>query len=316
MAIARGVNGLILSVFLATAPAACSGLPRESFTAAEQAGATVSGLTNVRIWADSESAGREAAYISQQPHKHLSYLALSGGGGNGAFGAGLLKGWTQTGTRPEFSVVSGVSTGALIAPFAFLGPAYDDTLKEMYTGGYGITLVDSPDPINAIFGSGLFDSGRMQTLAQKFITPEVIAAVAREHRKGRRLLILTTNLDAQRPVIWNMGAIAASGAPGANELFRTVMAASASIPGIFTPTFIPAESGGHRFQEMHVDGGVVSNVFILPDDILFRNPRLPLKGSADLYVLMNGKLHPSFEVVPNQTKDIAGRSVSTLIQTN
>lgn len=212
--------------------------------------------------------------------------------------------------------MSGVSTGALIAPFAFLGPAYDDTLKEMYTGGYGITLVDSPDPINAIFGSGLFDSGRMQTLAQKFVTPEVIAAVAREHRKGRRLLILTTNLDAQRPVIWNMGAIAASGAPGANELFRTVMAASASIPGIFTPTFIPAESGGHRFQEMHVDGGVVSNVFILPDDILFRNPRLPLKGSADLYVLMNGKLHPSFEVVPNQTKDIAGRSVSTLIQTN
>lgn len=94
------------------------------------------------------------------------------------------------------------------------------------------------------------------------------------------------------------------------------MAASACIPGIFTPTFIRAERGGHRFQEMHVDGGVVSNVFILPDDILFRNPRLPLKGSADLYVLMNGKLHRSFEVVPNQTKDIAGRSVSTLIQTN
>lgn len=315
MAIVRPANFAAILSILAVSLSAC-GAPRQSFTAEQQASAVVPGMPDIRAWADSPEAARSATRIAQAPFKHFSYLALSGGGGDGAFGAGLLKGWTRTGTRPEFSVVSGVSTGALIAPFAFLGPAYDDTLKDMYTGGYGITLIDSPDPISAVFGPGIFDSGRMLTLARKFVTSEVIAAVAREHRKGRRLLVLTTNIDAQRPVVWDMGAIAASGAPGADELFRTVMAASASIPGIFTPTLIPAESGGHRFQEMHVDGGVISNVFVLPDYFLANSSFLPLKGKGDLYVLMNGKLHPTFEVTENRTVDIVGRSVSTMIRTH
>ncbi|HEV2566542.1 MAG TPA: patatin-like phospholipase family protein [Microvirga sp.] len=294
--------------------AACETLPRVPFTAEQQAEAAVPGFPDVRFWADSETAAREAARFSHQPRRDFTYLALSGGGGDGAFGAGLLNGWTQAGTRPAFTVVSGVSTGALMAPFAFLGSAYDDTLREMYTGGFGITLIDSPSLINAVFRAGVFDGNRLYSLVRQFVTEDVVARVAEEHRKGRRLLMLTTNLDAQRPVIWNMGAIAASGVPDAAELFRSVMTASASIPGVFSPTLIPAESGGHPFREMHVDGGVMANVFILPQDVLLRNPRLLAGRRANFYVIMNGKIEPSFDVVRNRTPDIAGRAVSTMTQ--
>ncbi len=294
--------------------AACETMPREPFTADQQTKANIPGLPDVRFWADSETAAREAARFTQHQSREFTYLALSGGGGDGAFGAGLLNGWTKAGDRPEFTVVSGVSTGALMAPFAFLGPAYDATLREMYTGGFGVTLLDSPSLINAIFGSGVFDGNRLQSLVGKFVTNDVVAQVAQEHRRGRRLLMLTTNLDAQRPVIWNMGAIAASGSPGAVELFRSVMAASASIPGAFSPTLITAEGDGRRFQEMHVDGGVTGNVFILPQDILMRNPRLLAGRKANFYVIMNGKIEPSFDVVRNRTADIVGRAVSTMTQ--
>ncbi len=312
--VSRSFGGWIVSIVLTAALAGCSTVPREPFTAAEQARAVIPGLPDVRVWADSETAAREAVRYSERSVKDFTYLALSGGGGDGAFGAGLLNGWTRTGTRPEFTVVSGVSTGALIAPFAFLGPAYDDTLRAMYTEGYASALVESPSFINALFGAGAFDNNRLQVLSQRFVTPEVIAEVAREHRKGRRLLVLTTNLDAQRPVLWDMGAIAASGTPGSDALFRSVLVASASVPGVFTPTMITAEANGRRFQEMHVDGGVMSNVFILPTDILTQQTRLALRGRANVYVIMNGKLAPSFTVVDNRTPAIIGRAVSTLIQ--
>jgi predicted acylesterase/phospholipase RssA len=312
--VSRPFCGLVVSLVLTAGLAGCSSVPREAFTAAEQERAIVPGLPEVRAWADSEAAGRQAVRFSERTGKDFTYLALSGGGGDGAYGAGLLGGWTQSGTRPEFTVVSGVSTGALIAPFAFLGPAYDDTLRAMYTEGHATTLTESPSLINAVFGAGVFDSNKLQVLGRRFVTPEMIAEVAREHRKGRRLLIMTTNLDAQRAVIWDMGAIAASGAPGAEELFRSVMAASASVPGVFTPTMITAESGGRRFQEMHVDGGVMANVFILPPDLIKKQTHLAMKGRANVYVIMNGKLAPSFEVVDNRTTAIAGRAVSSMIQ--
>jgi predicted acylesterase/phospholipase RssA len=300
-------------MLLALLVGGCS-VPRQPFTAEEQATARLPGIPNGRFWADAAGTADQATRFTRLPHPTFTYLALSGGGGNGAFGAGLLSGWARTGRRPEFTVVSGVSTGALIAPFAFLGPAYDETLRQIYTGGYGGMLLESPDLVNAVFGAGVFDSGRLLAMSRQFVTPDVIEAVAREHRRGRRLLVLTTNLDAQRPVLWNMGEIAASGVPGADELFRRVLTASASIPGVFTPTMITAESNGRFFEEMHVDGGVVSNVFVLPDRLLGRH--LGPSGSAggNIYVLMNGKLDPAFEVVENRSFRIAGRAVSTMIQ--
>jgi len=307
----RSIFGIALLALLLTA---CGGgVARQAFTAAEQAEAEIAGFSDIRHWADTAEAVRTIE--ANRPAGKLSYLAISGGGGDGAFGVGVLKGWTERGDRPEFTVVSGVSTGALIAPFAFLGPAYDQTLRDMYTGGFGATLLDSPDLINAVFGAGVFDSQRIVAMSRQFLTPDMIAAIAREHRKGRRLLILTTNLDAQRGVLWDMGAIAASGAPGADELFRTVMAASASMPGAFTPTFISAVAGGTQFKEMHVDGGVVANVFILPEQLLHSGVSRAATGDADVYVIMNSKLKPSFETVGGTVPAIAGRSLSTMLQT-
>jgi hypothetical protein len=308
---ARSIFGITLLAFLLVACG--SGVARQTFTAAQQADAEIAGFSDIRHWADTAEALQTVA--AHRPAGKLTYLAISGGGGDGAFGVGVLNGWTQRGGRPEFTVVSGVSTGALIAPFAFLGPAYDQTLREMYTGGFGATLLDSPDLISALFGTGAFDSKRIVEMSRKFLTSDMIAAVAREHRKGRRLLILTTNLDAQRGMLWDMGAIAASGAPAADELFRTVMAASASVPGVFTPTFISAVAGGKPFQEMHVDGGVVANVFILPEQLLREGVSRAETGKADVYVIMNGKLQPSFETVGGSVPAIAGRSLSTMLQT-
>jgi len=303
---------LIGVALMATLPA-CTMTPRIPFTAQEQALAEIPGIPDARFWPDADAASTIAARYAHEVQGPIRYLALSGGGGDGAFGAGVLRGWSETGTRPQFTLVSGVSTGALIAPFAFLGSAYDGVLKDMYTGGYGITLVDNPDPVSTLFGDGVFDSDRLLRLARQFVTRDVIAAVAAEHRKGRRLLIQTTNLDAQRPVVWNMGAIAASGVPGSDELFRRVMVASASIPGIFTPTMIPVTGGGRSFREMHVDGGVVSNVFILPAQMLYAQPRVSVKQGGSIYILNNGKLDPSFEVVQKSIPDIVGRSLSTMV---
>ncbi|MDB5604114.1 MAG: alpha/beta hydrolase [Bradyrhizobium sp.] len=141
----------------------------------------------------------------------LTYLALSGGGADGAYG--VLNGWTAAGTRPAFSVVSGVSTGALIAPFAFLGAAYDATLQEVYTSGIAESLLDTPSIVHAVFGSGLFGNTRLRELVARYVGQDMLAAIAAENTKGRKLIIVTTNLDTQRTVIWDMGRIAAIGSP-------------------------------------------------------------------------------------------------------
>jgi predicted acylesterase/phospholipase RssA len=169
------------------------------------------------------------------------YLALSGGGADGAYGAGVLNGWSAAGTRPEFSVVSGVSTGALIAPFAFLGPAYDATLRDVYTSGVAENLLNTPNIVHALFGSGLFGNTHLRGLVARYVGQDMLGAIATEHARGRRLLVVTTNLDTQRTVIWDMGRIAAIRSPQALNLFRDVLAASASIPVVFPPMLIGAE---------------------------------------------------------------------------
>ena len=242
-----------------------------------------------------------------------TYLALSGGGADGAYGVGVLNGWTAAGTRPAFSVVSGVSTGGLIAPFAFLGSQYDDTLKEVYTSGIAESLLNDPSIIRVLFGSGLFGNKRLRELVARYVGPEILEAVARENAKGRKLLVVTTDLDTQRTVVWDMGKIAAIGSPEALRLFRDVMAASASIPLVFPPILIEAEGQGRRFEEMHVDGGVTAPVLTLPDALLFQG-RLPGNSRMNIYILVNKKLERTFELVSNSTIDVASRSLSSITQ--
>jgi hypothetical protein len=293
--------------------AACSSLPRVPYTAEQAAAATVPGLDpGVRAYADADAGTfSEMAGRPERRRQPFAYLALSGGGGDGAYGAGVLNGWTESGTRPEFTMVSGVSTGALIAPFAFLGPTYDPTLTEIYTSGIASTLVESPSLTNVVFGSGLFGDGRLRDLVGRYVTPDLLAAVAEAHAKGRRLLVVTTNLDSQRAVIWNMGAIAASGGPNAVALFRDVLTASASIPAVFPPQLIDVQAGPAAFQEMHVDGSVVTPVFTLPQSFLLRDGRLRTGAKSDIYVVINGRLEPEFDLAQNNTLSIVGRSFTT-----
>jgi predicted acylesterase/phospholipase RssA len=243
------------------------------------------------------------------------YLALSGGGADGAYGAGVLNGWTAAGTRPEFSVVSGVSTGALIAPFAFLGPAYDATLRDVYTSGIAESLLNTPNIVHALFGSGLFGNTHLRELVARYVGQDMLAAIATEHARGRRLLVVTTNLDTQRTVIWDMGRIAAIRSPQSLSLFRDVLAASASIPVVFPPMLIDAEANGRRFQEMHVDGGVTAPVLTLPEAFLLRNGALARGLRMNIYVLVNDKVERDFQLVPNSTIDIAARTSAAVTKT-
>jgi len=309
---------LVLSLALPTALlilAGCSSLPRTPYTASDAASSRVLDINELRRYADEPaSTFRKEAHASFRAGP-LSYLALSGGGADGAYGAGVLSGWTAAGTRPKFSMVSGVSTGALIAPFAFLGPAYDATLREVYTSGIAESLLDRPSILSALFGSGLFGNTRLRELVARYVDQDVLAAIAAEHVKGRKLLIVTTDLDTQRTVIWDMGHIATIGSAQALSLFQDVMAASASIPVVFPPMLIDAEANGRRFQEMHVDGGVTAPVLTLPEAFLLRNSALAGGPRMNIYILVNNKVERDFQLVPNSTIDIAARASASVTKT-
>jgi predicted patatin/cPLA2 family phospholipase len=244
-----------------------------------------------------------------------TYLALSGGGADGAYGAGVLDGWAAAGTRPEFSVVSGVSTGALIAPFAFLGPAYDGELREIYTSGIAESLVDQSNVLGVVFGSGLFGNARLRELIARYVDQNMLVAIAAGYARGRDLFIVTTNLDSQRTVIWNMGRIATIRSPEALALFRDVVAASASVPVAFPPVLIGAEANGRRFEEMHVDGAVTAPVLTLPEAFLLRTASFSHGQRMMMYVLINDRIDREFEVVPNGTLEIAARASASIVKT-
>ena len=300
----------LLLVFLS----GCSLTHRTPFSVDDEARADVPGMAGVRVFEDAPAAAFRPAVSSERV---FNYLALSGGGGNGAYGAGVLNGWTASGKRPDFAIVSGVSTGALIAPFAFLGSRYDPVLKDVYTGGYAARLLEAPNFFNLVFGSSLYGNRRLRAMVAHFVDKAMLADIAREYAKGRLLIVVTTNLDTQRAVIWDMGAIAASGSPNALQTFRDVLVASASIPLVFSPTLIDVEANGRRFQEMHVDGAIITPVFTLPEDYLLRNAKAQIaRGSRlDLYVLLNAKIGPDFKVVDNSAITIASRTVSTFVHT-
>jgi predicted acylesterase/phospholipase RssA len=294
--------------------ACCSSLPRTAYTASDAASSRVLNLGELRWYADEPASAFLRTSVSSGAGP-VSYLALSGGGADGAYGAGVLNGWTAAGTRPKFSAVSGVSTGALIAPFAFLGPAYDATLRDIYTSGIAESLLNTPSIVHALFGSGLFGNTHLRELVARYVGQDMLAAIAAEYVKGRRLLVVTTNLDTQRTVIWDMGRIAAIGSAPALDLFRDVLAASASIPAVFPPMLIDAEANGRRFQEMHVAGGVTAPVLTLPEAFLLRNGAFAGGLRMNIYVLVNDKVERDFKLVRNSTIDIAARASASVTKT-
>jgi predicted acylesterase/phospholipase RssA len=243
------------------------------------------------------------------------FLAISGGGDNGAFTAGLINAWTATGTRPEFKVVTGISTGALIAPFAFLGSKYDATLKEVYTTISPQDVLTRRGFLTGVMSDGMADNAPLMNLTRKSVTDAFLREVAAEYAKGRFLLIATADLDARRPIIWDMGKIATYGGPRALDLFVRVMIASASIPGGFPPMMLDVEVDGKTYQEMHVDGGIMAQVFAYPAALRLNESAAAVGVTRErkLYVIRNARLDPDWAQVERSTMSIAGRSVASLI---
>jgi hypothetical protein len=293
--------------------------------------ATVLDMPNVRAWGDVYSSVLQHSLI-ESIHQvrainprglvdaagYVDVLALSGGGANGAFGAGLLNGWTAAGTRPVFKLVTGISTGALIAPFAFLGSDYDATLREFYTTVSTKDIYRERSVFAILFdSSSMVDTTPLQKILAKQVNEQVLAAVAQAHRQGRRLFIGTTNMEAGKLVIWDMGAIAASGKPEALQLFRDVMRASAAIPVAFPAVYIPVEVRGQRYEEMHVDGGTAAQVFFygftLDLPAAARAAGLHQHVPIRLFIIRNGKLTVPWQLVHPKILPIADRSLNGLI---
>ena len=289
--------------------------------------AQVPGIPNAKFWGDglppnldenlAKMKERLAAAGPGAGVRSGSYLAISGGGANGAFGAGVLLGWTEAGDRPSFDLVTGISTGALTAPFAFLGPDYDHVIKKIYTTVSTDDILLKRGMIEGLTGDAMFSSDPLKKLIAEYVDEEVMKAIAAEHMKGRTLLVGTTHLDAGRPVIWRIDTIAASGAPNALELIRSVLLASASIPCAFPPVFIEVEANGELYDEIHVDGGTASQVFLYPAALDWGRvvEALDIKGEQRIYVLRNSQLRPRWKTVTPRLAQIVGSTISTLIKT-
>lgn len=308
-------------------------LPRlNAVPAAKEEKATIPDMAGIRYWGDNADPAafiqatenaydRELALYGGTEHQDAlppaHFLAISGGGENGAFGAGLLVGWTATGTRPVFKGVTGISTGALTAPFGFLGPAYDDELKEVYTTISAEDVLQPRGYLAAVFQDAIADNTPLRRTIARYVDQSMLDEIAAEHAKGRILLIGTTNLDARRPVIWDIGKIAASGRPAALDLVRDILVASAAIPGAFPPVMIDVELDGRTYEEMHVDGGASAQVFVYPPsiDIHARDAERGIERERHLYVIRNARLDPDWAQVERRTFSILERTVLSLIQT-
>ena len=318
---------LLVAAAVAAALGGCASVPKRNPLPVEHyETASIPGIEHARYFAD-EAPPYENAWLAQSreeleskfpaafgtPH---SYLAISGGGAKGAFGAGLLVGWSAKGDRPEFQMVTGISTGALTAPWAFLGSDYDHVLEEIYTSYSTKDLVKMRSKLSVVTSDAVTSTERLQALLARYLDEDVLEAIAAEGRRGRSLIIATTNLDAQRPVLWRIHTIAMSGQPGALDLIRQIILASASIPAAFPPVAIEVEVDGQRFDELHIDGGATSQVVLYPPDLNWDRvlKKLEVPSPPDVYVIRNSRLDAEGSAVKRKIFPIAGRSIDSLIR--
>lgn len=293
--------------------------------------AQVVGLPNVRDWGYKQSPIFQKDLVKSmcqrrkyQPSLYeggsdavVNVLAISGGGTKGAFGAGVLNGWSHAGTRPQFTVVTGISTGAMIAPFAFLGSEYDSLIAKVYSN----VTVDQfakkkPILLSILTSDSLASSEPLAKLISKHVTMDLLLKIADAYDHGRRLYIGTTNLDARELVIWNMTAIASYRNQRSLDLFRKVMLASASIPVAFPPAFIRVQANGKIYDEMHVDGGVTTEVFFYEQVFniqkAFEKAGASHKPKIQLYILRNNQIHPPYAMVKPKVLPIGKRALASL----
>jgi hypothetical protein len=257
---------------------------RSTFTAQDEDVAVIPGIPDARIWGDSE---KEFARLL--PQASGPWLAISGGGSDGAYGAGVLTGWSESGLRPEFAVVTGVSIGALIAPFAFLGPRYDEVVHKNFTTIGAADIFEDRTTRDS-----LFDYWPLKRVIEQRVTPALLSEIAAEHARGRRLFVATTNREQGL------------------KLFRDVLLASSSIPGFFSPVPIEVEANGKKFHELHGDGTLTAPFFVVPDTML--SPRGTTRPPfGQLYIIVNSKLGPEFKMPDRNIPGILGRSIGVAL---
>ncbi len=316
---------VVTTILLATA---CNYLPRNQVPLTSTYQAVIPGMENMRYWSGKSNKDFVQDLVLsfnsgsiQDQRKKIDVLALSGGGHNGAFGAGVLASWSKTGRRPTFKVVTGISAGAIIGPFAFLGKDYDVNLKK-FMASVSPKSVYKLRVFSFLWKDSISDSAPLYKLIKRSLTREIIDKIAEEHRKGRRLYIGTANLDADQLVVWNMGAIANSNHPGSHRLFRRIILASASIPAAFPPVMIRVKIGDNFYDEMHVDGGIKEQLFVLATtrDLVALQKHINLKGNIKghrkikVHVIRNGTFRPSPAITKRRSLHITWRSLQLLIK--
>lgn len=323
----------VILLFTVAFVASCGPLTRGPAVPEALAGeATVFNKPAIRSWGDElsvpfrdellQAAKRQRVELDARPDPTAPapsyFLALSGGAADGAFGAGILCGWSVAGTRPEFSVVTGVSTGALIAPLAFLGASYDDKLRELYTTVRTRDIANQRFILTGLLGDSLMDITPLSRKIDEIVDEQMMRDIAREYARGRVLVIATSNADSDRGVVWNIGAIAASGHPDSLKLIRDLLIASAAIPAVFPPVMIDVEADGRHYQEMHVDGATQSQVFLYPPSLMLRleSEMRGARRERTAYVIRNGRLDPQWSEVSRRTIPIAVWAISSLIRAN
>jgi hypothetical protein len=323
--VGRHSRRALISGLVTFAAAGCAFPTRlEPVPAERTVGAQPLNLANVRFFPSVQGAEivaegklavqRQRAALGLAPDAPMpptQFLALSGGGDDGAFGAGILVGWSEAGNRPEFQFVTGVSTGALMAPLAFLGQRYDPQLRDFYTTVTADDIFEARGLTSALFDDALSDTTPLWKMISHSVNEAMLADLAAAYQKGRILMIGTTDLDAQQPCLWNIGAIAASGNPEALDLIRKVLRASSAVPGIFQPVLIDVEVDGKKYQELHVDGGAIAQMFLYPPNITLRNQ--PYR-ERKAYLIRNGREEPEWTDVKRRTLGIAGRAISTMLK--
>ncbi len=308
--------GWLLALALLCLPG-CVTLPREDGPPAAPANAKVAGFSNaIRIVGIDPEASQDiearVAAMRNARDGSLDFLALSGGGAGGSYGAGVIYGMSAVGERPVFEVVTGVSTGALIAPFAFLGPDWDDELKTAFATEAASNVMESRG-VGILFNPSFFKGAPLHSLVDSFVTTELINAVADEADKGRILMVATTDLDTQQPVYWNLGEIAKRRDLRARNLFRDVLVASASVPGVFPPVMMPVEYKGQVFEEMHVDGGATVPFFLGPELWSLSTRSDTALKNANIYIVVNGQVQSPSRSTPVNTVQIVARSFETML---
>ena len=313
MTISTALRSILAMVALLAISACATLQSRQQVPPQLVAEATIHADQRLRYWGDDNEFARIQAQVAPGPDGDVDYLTLSGGGINGAYGASFLVGWTDKGGRPEFEVVTGISVGAMIAPMAFLGSDYDARLRTVFSS---LTQKDNSAGANflgALFGApSVMSNVPVLDAIRTLVDTQALNAIGVAHKQGRRLYVGTTNLNAQRPMIWDIGAIAISNLPNRLELVHQIILASTAVPGVFPPVMLDVAAQGMSFDELHVDGGVTEQVLLMPGgyEAFVKNR----SGVQKLYVIFNGVVAPSPATVQISSMSLLERAVPTLLK--